>query len=277
MSYGPNPWQQLHWDARAAINFMTGGAGSGLLLFAALAGAPRWSFLLGAVLVAAGLVSVAMEIGRPLRSLNVYINPRTSWMSREAIAAIVLFAAVAGVWFEVPMARALVVVAALVFVYCQGMMLRRAKGIQAWREPRIVPLIIATGVAEGGSVWLMAAGGSAGWWLVLLLAAALLARWALWHGWRARLAQAPRRALEQIDRAGGPFRSGTQLALVALILVALTPHGALEGSLAPLAAVVVAASALAGGWAFKFNLVTRAAFNQGFAIPHLPVRGARRS
>ena len=32
-----------------------------------------------------------------------------------------------------------------------------------------------------------------------------------------------------------------------------------------------------GGLWFKFTLVTRAAFNQGFALPHLPVRGVRRS
>ena len=34
--------------------------------------------------------------------------------------------------------------------------------------------------------------------------------------------------------------------------------------------------ALAGGAAFKFMLITRAAYNQGFALPHLPVRGVRR-
>jgi phenylacetyl-CoA:acceptor oxidoreductase subunit 2 len=34
--------------------------------------------------------------------------------------------------------------------------------------------------------------------------------------------------------------------------------------------------ALAGGAWFKFALVTRGAFNQGFALPHLPVRGVRR-
>ena len=38
MSYGPNPWQQTHWDWRAAGNFMCGGAGGGLIVFAALSG-----------------------------------------------------------------------------------------------------------------------------------------------------------------------------------------------------------------------------------------------
>jgi len=37
MSFGPKAWQQLHWDERAAANFMLGGAGAGLMIAAALA------------------------------------------------------------------------------------------------------------------------------------------------------------------------------------------------------------------------------------------------
>ena len=37
MSFGPKAWIQQHWDARAALNFMLGGAGAGLLIAAALA------------------------------------------------------------------------------------------------------------------------------------------------------------------------------------------------------------------------------------------------
>ena len=32
--------------------------------------------------------------------------------------------------------------------------------------------------------------------------------------------------------------------------------------------------AFAAGWAWKFILVTRAGYNQGFALKHTPVRGA---
>ena len=32
-------------------------------------------------------------------------------------------------------------------------------------------------------------------------------------------------------------------------------------------------SVLATGWAIKFILITRAAYNQGFALPHTPIRG----
>ena len=32
MTYGPKPWHQTSWDARAAANFMAGGTGSGLIV-----------------------------------------------------------------------------------------------------------------------------------------------------------------------------------------------------------------------------------------------------
>ena len=189
MSFGPNPWQQQSWDGRAAANFMGGGAGSGLLVFAALAGGPRWLLLAGAALVALGLLSVFLEIGRPLRAMNVIRHPGRSWMSREALVAPLLFGAVAVAWFGGARAAWLVVLPALAaaaFVYCQARMLQAAKGIPAWREPLTVPLIVATGLAEGGGLWLLlaAAAGPAPALPWLAFALALLARLALWGHWR---------------------------------------------------------------------------------------------
>ena len=157
MSFGPNPWQQQSWDARAAANFMAGGAGAGLIVFTAFAGGPRWAFAVGAALVGLGLLSVALEMGRPLRALNVYRHPQRSWMSREAMAALALFAAAAAAWAGMTLAGTVAAAVALVFVYCQGRMLQAAKGIPAWREPLIVPLIMTTGLAEGGGLHLFLA------------------------------------------------------------------------------------------------------------------------
>ena len=62
MSFGPNPWQQAHWDWRAAGNFMAGGAGAGLIVATALSGAQGrlWTGLLlaGLALVGVGLFCV---------------------------------------------------------------------------------------------------------------------------------------------------------------------------------------------------------------------------
>ena len=45
-------------------------------------------------------------------------------------------------------------------------------------------------------------------------------------------------------------------------------------SVAPGADVLAGLAALAAGWRLKFALVTRAAYNQGFSLPQLPVRGS---
>ena len=76
---------QKHWDIRAALNFMLGGSGAGLMIWIALAQAPSTpAILLALGLVGTGLGAVWLEIGRELRALHVFFNPRTSWMSRES-------------------------------------------------------------------------------------------------------------------------------------------------------------------------------------------------
>ena len=91
------PKQQRNWDMRAASNFIAGGAGGGLLLWASLAGVEadvgRTAILLGLMLIGAGLTCVWFEIGRPWRALNVYRHFATSWMTREAVVALLVFAA----------------------------------------------------------------------------------------------------------------------------------------------------------------------------------------
>ena len=95
MSFGPNPWHQAHWDARAAGNFIGGGVGTGLIVATAAGGATGGALtallLVALAFVGFGLLCVWLEIGRPLRALNVFINPRTSWMSREAFVGALLF------------------------------------------------------------------------------------------------------------------------------------------------------------------------------------------
>lgn len=272
MSYGPDPWRQTAWDARAAANFMAGGAGSGLIVVSAMAGGPAGLFAVGALLVAVGLLSVWAEIGRPWRALNVFLNPRASWMTREGLLAPgVLLLAVAAA-FGAPGTGWAAAAAAVGFVYCQGRILRAARGIPAWREPAIVPLIVATGLAEGAGLWLLLSGRAApalGW---AGLALALLARQGLWHRWRARIAPAPR-ALPVIDRAGRVVQAATLLPLAAAVVALGAPLPAVAAWALQIAA---GALAFAGGQWFKYTLVTQTGLNQGFSIPRLPVRGVRR-
>lgn len=280
MSYGPHPWLQTNWDGRAALNFVAGGAGAGLLVAATLAAPPGAAlpWLLGAALIALGLVSVWLEIGRPWRALNVFRAPRRSWMTREALVAAALLPAALAVAAGAAGLAPWVGLLALAFLYCQGRILNAAHGIPAWRETLTRPLLIATGLTEGAALWLL--------WQALVAPAALpgaaaalalaaTVRFIVGVGWYRRLAPvlAPQ-PLAAVNRAGHAFNGGS-LAAMALVLVTLASP--LSPAWAQALQAAAAALALAGGAVFKWQLITRAAYNQGFALPHLPVRGVRHS
>lgn len=269
MSFGPNPWQQTNWDWRAAANFMAGGAGAGLVVVATLVGAPAAFTLAGLALVGIGLACVWMEIGRPLRALHVFFNPRTSWMTREGmVAALLMPVALAGA-FVWPALAVLAAPLALAFVWCQGRILHAAKGIPAWREPRIVAFIVATGLAEGGGLLMAAAPGFVAERPAVFaaLAALFVLRLVLWSGYRGRLAPRARTALTTADRAQLAAGTLAPLALMGLVAALIVP----PALLAPAGLLAAAA----GAWA-KHAIVRRAGFNQGFALARLPVRGVRR-
>ena len=243
-------WLQRHWDARAAANFMLGGAGSGLLIFMALADIrAAQAVALALALIAGGLGAVWLEIGRKLRAAHVFFNPFTSWMTRESFAALLLFPLALGSIY-VPPAAPFVAVAAALFLYCQARILRASKGIPAWRAPQIVALIVGTGLAEGAGLALLFNQSPL---LLTAFVLAVVARCVAWMRYRAAVGS---QALEPAGQA--LVWVGTVAALALLFFP-------------PLAGI----AALAAGWWLKLALVTRASFNQGFSLPHLPVRGTR--
>jgi phenylacetyl-CoA:acceptor oxidoreductase subunit 2 len=229
--------------------------------------------LAGLGLVGLGLFCVALELGRPFRAIRVLTNPRTSWMAREAWTATFLFPigliAGAGVAGAAWIAAAL----ALAFVYCQASLLQAAKGIPAWREPLLRPLLMATGLVEGGGVFLLTEPlhGAARGVSVILFVALVVVRFAIWVAYRRsfRGGVAPQ-ARAALDAAGRSLLfAGTLLPLALTAVAAFAgPFGLLITALAGLLA------AFAGAW-LKLVIVTRAGFNQGFALAHVPVRGAR--
>jgi phenylacetyl-CoA:acceptor oxidoreductase subunit 2 len=273
MNYGANPAQQRQWDWRAAGNFIFGGTGAGLMVFTAIsgvAGIAQQALVLTALgLVGLGLLCVWAELGRPLRAMNVFFNPGRSWMSRESLAATALMLAGAATVFWMPILVWPAAALAVLFVYCQARMLNAAKGIVAWREPRIVHLLVITGLTEGAGLFLFVAPASIDLNAPLSVFGALVAlRYVLWRGWRGAVAaKLPKRALAQIDAAGTVLLYlGTALPLLSVVVGMFhVPGVAMIGGLA---------AGVAGAW-FKYTLVTRAGFNQGFALSQLPIRGAR--
>ncbi len=269
------PRQQTNWDARAAVNFICGGAGGGLLLATALASVHgedlRPLVVLALALVGTGLAAVWFEIGRPWRALNVYRNAATSWMTREAMIAPLLFASgAAAVWFNRPAAFWIAGGLGLTYVYCQARMLYANKGIPAWRHPSCVAMVVATGVVEG--VGLLCA--AAPYWrgvtsFGFVLAALLALRWLAWRTYRHSLRDAgsPVGTTKALNTIEGP------LVWLGHALPAVLGVVAGFGGFTVLAAIAGVLAAAAGAW-FKYMLVCRAAFTQGFALPRTPSRGS---
>lgn len=273
-----SPKQQRNWDWRAASNFIAGGAGGGLLLFTSLAGfAPevtRSAILLGLMLIGGGLTCVWFEIGRPWRALNVYRHFSTSWMTREAVVALALFTF--GALALLTLHPVFVVAAGILglgFLYSQARILAANKGIPAWRHPRSVALMVATGLAEGGGFLACAVSISSAALtapaLVSLIALIAIRAW-FWKAYLGGMVAdgAPDGALRVLSGLDARF------VVLGHFLPALAVAAALAGmpgrpGLAFAAGIMVVAS----GWFLKYTLVRRAAFTQGLALSRLPVRG----
>ncbi len=284
--FGPNPWLQTNWDWRAAGNFMAGGTGAGLLISSAFLAAPlagsqplalNWLVFIGLALIGLGLLCVWLEIGRPLRALHVFFNPRTSWMTREAFVAGLLFPSGLLVFLGMNTWAWVPTLSALAFLYCQSRMLPAARGIPAWRPTLLAPLMFFTGLCEGCGVLLLLNVFQLQFKIndkaTLILALLIMARFITWSLYRvaveATLAAQARTAL---NRAGlGLLWVGTLAPLILLGLGAWLGEGASSN----LPAVAAGATAALAGVYFKFILVTRASFNQGFALTQVPVRGVR--
>jgi phenylacetyl-CoA:acceptor oxidoreductase subunit 2 len=272
------PWIQANWDLRAAGNFIGGGSGTGLLIAGAFVHAAGLAYrpfaAVGLAFVAFGLFCVFLEIGRQLRAPNVMFHPQGSWMTREALVAPFLFGfGLAAAWWQTPWLVWVTAFAAAVYLYCQARILQAAKGIPAWREPRVIPLVVTTGLAEGAGllVGLLAALAAPlpVRWPALALAAVLVARTIAWRRYRKRL-QAPARALAALDTGRIAFdRFGSWVAAPLAVIASVVAPGPVATWLAAAAGVL----AVAGGWHLKITLITRAAYNQGFALPAMPVRG----
>jgi phenylacetyl-CoA:acceptor oxidoreductase subunit 2 len=291
MTPGSAPQPQSFWDDRAACNFIGGGTGAGLLVFAAAGALAGQSYFLPGIVglgfVAFGLMMVWLEIGRPLRAINVLFRPQTSWMSRESIAALILFltgsVALASAWpgtghlqvLSSPLVPALLTaLVALVFLSCQLGMLHATRGVPAWRAGTLLPLVGVSGLAEGLGIYLilMSLWGSVSPALLIVALGLIIARALAWQVYQMTLDRSgvpppTRTAFAEIQSAYLALGHGLPLVLIGV--ASLWPEQA-----RPLTVLAGAAVTLAGWW-FKLVLITKAAHTRGFTLSVVPVRGGR--
>jgi Fe-S-cluster-containing dehydrogenase component/DMSO reductase anchor subunit len=278
---GVEPERQQHWDWKAAGNFICGGIGSGLFVFTAIASlrygelAPLGWAALG--IVALGLFLVLLKIGRPLRSIYVLRQPQRSWMAREAwIAAVFFPLAALALTSGVPMLLIGAATVAVLFLSSQAMILKEAKGIPAWRVSWVVPIVIVTGLAEGSGLFLAASTQFsvlmplAEVVAVIAIILAALRGW-IWRSYLARLEAegAPTRSLAVFYG----YRQWFFMVGFALPLALIAVGFSVMAATVPLFAIAGVCITAAGA-VLKLVLVTRAGFNQGFALTHTPMRGS---
>ena len=269
---GVEPWHQQHWEWKAALNFMLGGAGTGLLASAVACGlAPADYLPVGLValaMIATGLAALMFKIGRPMRFLYVLRQPQRSWMSREAWIAALFFPVTAwALWFGSAPGITIATAIGLAFMFAQAKIVHEARGIPAWRHGRIVPFMLSTGLTEGAGVLVLLANAPSLHHALrpamLALVALIVVRQITWTIYLRGVREAgiPSRALDVLSRTGRQLAIWGGVISLALIGGAAVIEQA-AGALAGLGAL----SALSAGWFVKLVLITRAGYNQGFAL-----------
>ena len=162
--------------AYSVIVFTTAsGAGYGLLIWLAIAAGlklvprdPMLGFVgmgVALALITTGLLASTFHLGRPERAWRALSQWRSSWLSREGIAAIVTYLPAAalglawvfgefvpgqfaiGAWLSVP--------CALVTIWCTGMIYASLPTIRAWNQPLVTPIYTALALATGGALFIL--------------------------------------------------------------------------------------------------------------------------
>ena len=213
--------------AYSVIVFTTSsGAGYGLLFWLSLAHAfgavpgGRWlsftAIALALLLITIGLLASTLHLGHPERAIRAFSQWRSSWLSREGVAAVFTYAPaglLALIWLLgletelIPVLALLSAVGAVVTVYCTGMIYASLRTVRQWNLT-LVPLIYLVLAASTGALLLgfvLAIFGQAPVWAgPLALACLVLAAALKLLYWR------------QIDADPGKYTAGMATGLDAL-------------------------------------------------------------
>lgn len=194
----------MHPAYSVIVFTIASGAGYGLLFWYCLAvltgqmPAERWletSILLQALLlISAGLISSTLHLGHPERAIRAFSQWRSSWLSREGVAAmatyfpagLLLVLAFLNIATGKALLALLAAAGALVTVYCTGMIYASLSTIRQWNMKQVPQFYLAASAATGAillALMLALFGHTPNWtgWLVVAsLLVALVLKWAYW-------------------------------------------------------------------------------------------------
>jgi DMSO reductase anchor subunit len=204
----------MHPAASVIFFTVASGAGYGLLAAAGIAAATDIfatyptlggvSLTLALMLVTAGLLSSTFHLGHPERAWRAVSQWRSSWLSREAVAALVTYVPAGALWLclvggvregsIVALLGLLSAVGAAATVFATGKIYAVLKPIREWHTPWTVPVYLAfaasTGLLLWLSLWVVFGPRGGGLQLVAAGLAALALAAATKHAWFVHLAGA---------------------------------------------------------------------------------------
>ncbi|MGI9374251.1 MAG: dimethyl sulfoxide reductase anchor subunit family protein [Hyphomicrobiales bacterium] len=175
------------------------GAGYGLLFLVGISAAfdlglpasPFFGFIAMVVslgLITLGLLSSTFHLGHPERSWRAFSQWRTSWLSREGVAAVATFVpaglmAICWVFLSqfggfFKFMGLLSALGAIVTVYCTGMIYASLTTIRQWHNSLVVPVYLVLALATGAILFaalMQAAGAGATWHIILALGSVVAA------------------------------------------------------------------------------------------------------
>jgi DMSO reductase anchor subunit len=148
------------------------GAGYGLLFWLGVLRALGWgagappsfgaaAVALALLLVTAGLLSSLAHLGNPQRAWRAFSQWRSSWLSREGVAAVLTYPPallfLLALWFEGPAAVAaiagfLAAAGAAATVYCTAMIYASLRTVREWQHPLVVPGYFAMAALSGAAL-----------------------------------------------------------------------------------------------------------------------------
>lgn len=220
-------WSKFALNPAPSVIFFTTLSGLGyglafwLTLGRAFGGLPAGASWFGAVslglalaLVSAGLLSSTMHLGHPERAWRAFSQWRSSWLSREGVAAVLAFlplgllwlawigGADSGLWAAIAIIGAAM---AVLTVYCTGMIYQSLKPIQAWSNGWTTPIyLLFAGMTGAHALTALAGwfGFGATWqvWAALLLTIVLAGAKTLY--WRSVRGAAPTSTPESVTGLG---------------------------------------------------------------------------
>ena len=146
------------------------------------------SIIVALALITVGLLSSTLHLGRPERAWRAFSQWRSSWLSREGIAAVLTYPVAlvfAAAWSGLIDAPALIApsgiavfVMCAITVFCTGKIYASLRTIRAWNHRLTVPVYMVFALATGSAV-LMAVATVFGRFQVFQLVLAMLALLAL--------------------------------------------------------------------------------------------------